>query len=381
MHNGIVDTPLVTHKENSLFSDTSQCLVGPRGSRCRAFTTHKNQAPGAFTVVLFSSSLTQFTNHLTLPTPKATSKAGLLKPTHPVDTQPLQTRNSACIIPFGAIRNMSGNAGTVSVNSSVTSTTSPDLQGLSQTISLGSAGPVSLVLSTPTQAPASSPVSSTTAQSGLTVPSAPQSPTPPQTPELKAMTKVTAVPALDLDQASTSSSNTTLITTSPYTQNESVNFPSGTAFWQSTSSQASSQTPPSRTSLITASPYAQNEGVTFTAGTAFWQPSTTPSAAAAASNPNTPACNVTSSAPTSQRPMSSPLPASNIIAASPYAQNEGVAFSSQTSFWTSSNANTSAFAANLSSNSAGTSMITSSPYTQNEGVTIAPGTPMWQPKQ
>jgi hypothetical protein len=347
MHNGLVDAPLFTHKEPSLFSSTSQCLV----------TAYKNQEPVAFTITLFSSSLTQFTNHPTLPTPTATSKAGLLKPTHPVDTQLLQTKTSACTISLGAIRNMSGNAGagqqpsfntgasTSSVNSSVTSNTSSNLQDLSQNISLGSAGPISLVLSTPPQAPASSPVPSTTngtAQTGLTIPVVLQSPTPPHTPELKGMTNVSPMPALDLDQSSASGSNTTLITTSPYTQNESVTFP---------------------------------------VGTAFWQPSTAPTTAAAASNPNAPACNVVINAPTSQRPMTAPLPASNIIAASPYAQNEGVTFSAQTSLWTSSSANTSANAAIQSPTSAGTSIIMSSPYTQNEGVTFPPGTQMGQPQQ
>jgi hypothetical protein len=352
------DAPLFAHKKPSLFSSTSQCLVCPRDPpRRRAFTAYKNQEPVAFTITLFSSSLNQFTNHPTLPTPTATSKAGLLKPTHPVDTQPLQTKTSACIIPFGAIRNMSGNAGAgqqpsfntgasmSSVNSGATSTNSPNLQGLSQNISLGIAGSVSLVLSTPTQAPASSPAPSTTngtAQTGLAVPAVPQSPTPPHTPELKAMTNVSPIPALDLDHASTSGSNTNLITTSPYTQNESV---------------------------------------TFTVGTVFWQPSTPPTSAAAASNPNAPACNVVSNAPTSQRPMTAPLPASNIISASPYAQNEGVTFSAQTSLWTSSSAITSATAASQTPTSAGTSIITASPYTQNEGVTFSPGTQMGQPQQ
>jgi hypothetical protein len=356
----LLDAPLFAHKEPSLFSNISQCFVCPRDPpRRRAFTAYKNQEPVAFTITLFSSSLTQFTNHPTLPTPTATSKAGLLKPTHPVDTQPLQTKTSACTISLGAIRNMSGNANTgagqqpsfntrasmSSVNSSVTSNTSPNLQGLSQNISLGSAGPISLVLSTPAQAPSSNLVPSTTnstAQTGLTAPVVPMSPTPPHTPEIKGMTNASPMPALDLDQSSTSGSNTTLITTSPYTQNESV---------------------------------------TFAVGTAFWQPSTAPTAAAAASNPNAPACNVASSAPTSQRPMTAPLPASNIIAASPYAQNEGVTFSAQTSLWTSSSASTSAPAASQTPTSPGTSIIMASPYTQNEGVTFPPGTQMGQPQQ
>jgi len=507
------NVPLFTHKERSLFSGTSQCLVCPSGSSRRAFTAYKNREVVAFTANLFSSSLTQFTDHPTLPTPTATSEAGLLKPTHPVDTRHLQTRKSACIFSFGAIRNMSGNAGvgqqpcfntgaSMSVNSSAISTSSTSkLQSFSHSISLGSAGPISLVLSTPAQAPASSPVSSTTAPSGLTVPTVSQSLTQPQTPEiqgmtkasttvppldldqtstssdtslltapeLKGMTKATPVPALDLDQTSTSSSTTSLVTASPYTlnetttfttgtslwqssssstrtaqspssiitsnpyttnettvfpystslrqsasaknsttpqqtlmqttsqapteassslitsspftQNEGMTFLPGTQMWQSSSSQTSSQTPSqSHTSLITASPYAQNEGVTFSAGTAFWQPLTTPTAAAAATNPHAQACSVASSALSSIRPMSAPLPASNVITVSPYARNEGVTFSSGTSFWSSS-ANTLAFATNRSSSSGETSLVTSSPYAQNEGMVFPAGTQMYQPKQ
>jgi hypothetical protein len=240
------------------------------------------------------------------------SKAGLLKPTHPVDTQPLPTRKLACIIPFGASKKMSGIANTgvgqqpsfntgaqMSLNSSVTSNTSPSTQSFSQ------------------------------------------SPTPPQTPVLSGMVKTSPVPSLSLDQATTSSPNN---------------------------------------SLVTASPYTLNETTSFAPGTAFWQPSTTPTAAAAASSTNPPACHVASNAPSSIRPMTALCPASNIITASPYAQNEGVTFTSGTSFWTS-NANTSASATTQSSPPAKTSMINSSPYSQNEGVTFPLGTQMWQSKQ
>lgn len=77
--------------------------------------------------------------------------------------------------------------------------------------------------------------------------------------------------------------------------------------------------------------------------------------------------------------MGAPLPASNIIAASPYAQNESATFSSQTQIWSSTNI--SASATNQTSSSDKPSLIASSPYTQNEGVTFPPGTPMWQSKK
>jgi hypothetical protein len=149
--------------------------------------------------------------------------------------------------------------------------------------------------------------------------------------------------------------------------------------WQSTPSLTSSHVPvQSHTTLVVSSPYAQNEGVTFPAGIAFWQSSTTPTAAAAASNPNAPACHVVSNAPSSIRPMTAPCPALNIITASPYAQNEGVKFSSGTGFWTSSDATVASTTDQASAS--GTSMITASPYAQNEGVTFPPGTQMWQSK-
>ena len=433
---------------------------------------YKNQEPVAFTAILFSSSLTQFTNNPTLPTPPHVFKSRSFEAhsSKSVDPQHLQTGKLACIIPFGASKNMSGNAGagqqssclnagaSMSGNSSVTSPNSLNLQGISQNISLGFAGPISLVLSTPTSAPSTvSNNTSSTAQSGLTVP------TTPQAPALKGMTKTTPVPHLSLDQETSTSSTTSQVTASPYTLNETTTFPKGTALWQSPSGKASitastpssiitaspyttnettafakgtplwqsasvkqtqTQTPPqtptksstslitsspyatnetttfpkgtslwqskptqasaqtpkqSGTSLITSSPYAQNESVTFPAGTALWQSSTTPTAASASITPRALACRVASSASSSQRSMGAPLPASNIIAASPYAQNESTTFSSQTQIWSSTNI--SASATNQTSSSDKPSLIASSPYTQNEGVTFPPGTPMWQSKK
>ena len=464
MHNGLVDTPLSTHKEQSVFSGTSQCLVSGGPLRPQPFTGYINREPVAFTVILFSSSLTQSTNQSTLPTQQHfKSRSFEAHSAKSVDAQQtLQTGKLVCINHLGAAKNMSGNAGagrqpclnagaSPSVNSSVTSTNSPTLQGLSQNISLGSAGPISLVLSTPSTPSHVSSNTNSPAQTGLTVPAT------PQTPVLSGMTKTAPVPHLSLDQESSTSSNTSLVTASPYTVNETTTFPKGTSLWQSLSSNASTtptstpssiitaspyttnesvtfakgtslwqpSTPPqtpsktptqtptqtstslvtlspyatnetttfptgtslwqssssnastpqtptqSSTSLITSSPYAQNESVTFPAGTALWQSSNTTTAVSASSTPTAPACNVASSAPSSIRPMSAPLPATNIISASPYAQNESVTFSSQTSLWSSTNTSTS-----TTSSSGETSLITSSPYTNNEAVTFPPGTPM-----
>jgi hypothetical protein len=448
-----------SRSHNALFMAEARSLNPSRRIRTR----HQSPSQSFYSPALSPSS--QNTRHFRHQ--QQLSKAGLLKPTHPVDTQPLPTRKLACIIPFGAIKKMSGTANTgagqqpsfntgasVSMNASVTSSTSQTTQSLSQS-------------STPPQTPVLKAMTKTSSVPSLNL-DQPQSPTP-QTPVLKGMTKTSLVPSLSLGQPSSSSSDTSLVTASPYTLNETTTFSAGTALWQSSSnntsttqspssiitaspyttnesttfatgtplwqstsantstapqqtqtqtpaqlstessgslitsspyaqnegmtfapgtqmwqsaaSQTSSQTPSqSHTSIITSSPYSQNESVTFSAGTAFWQPATTPMAAAAASNPNAPACHVSSTAPSSIRPMTAPCPASNIITASPYAQNEGVTFISGTSFWTSS-ANTSASATTQSSPPAETSLITSSPYSQNEGVTFPLGTQMWQSKQ
>lgn len=371
LHNDLVDTPLFTLEKHSLFFDISQCLVCGRSVKPQPFTVYKNQELVAFTVILSSSSLTQFTNNPTLPTQQRfKSRSFEAHSLRSVDTQPLQIGKLVCINPLGAIKNMSGsasagsqslfNAGaSMSGNASVTSTNSTNLQGISQTVTSGTASPTSLSKS------------NSVSQSGSTVP------TPPPTPVLKGMTKISAVPALSLGQESLSSSSASLVTASPYTMNETTSFPTGTSLWQSTSGQTSTSTT-SPTSLVTSSPYDQNESVTFPAGTSLWQSSTTHTAVAASSTLRASACNVSSNAPSSQRPMSAPLPASNVVAASPFTQNECVTFCSQTSLWTSS-ANTSVSTASQTSPSA-TSLITSSPYTQNEGVTFPPGTPMWQPK-
>jgi hypothetical protein len=347
-------------------------FVHDRGSGPRAFTAYINQAPVAFTSIPFPSSLTQFTNHPTLPTPTALSKAGLLKPTHPVDTQPLPTEKLVCTTSFSASKNMSGNANTgagqqpcfntgasMSLNSSAISNTSPSPQSLSQTISLGSAGSISLVLSTPTQAPASSPMSSTTNSAGLNAPAISQSPTTPATPVLKSMTQATPVPSLNLDQASTSSFNTSLVTVSPYTANETTTFASGTSLWQSSSSNTSTAQSPS--SIISANPYTINESTVFATGTPLWQ---------------SPSAN-TSPAP-QQIPTQAPAQlstetTSSLITSSAYSQNEGLTFAPGTQMWQSTPSLTSSHVPVQSH----TTLVVSSPYAQNEGVTFPAGTAFW----
>ncbi|KAM0709006.1 hypothetical protein Q7P35_003042 [Cladosporium inversicolor] len=163
-----------------------------------------------------------------------------------------------------------------------------------------------------------------------------------------------------------------LITTSPYAQNEGLAFSKGTSLWQpqagvETVSQRPTQSSPS---IISESSFAINEGVKFAPGTSLWQPTRSSTTRHPSGTPSlwTPA-NASerkseSSALLSMRPMAAPLPASNLITQSPFCSNEGLKFPAGTSMWQPGSV--SAFKAQGST--AKTSLVTSSPFDLNETV-------------
>lgn len=165
---------------------------------------------------------------------------------------------------------------------------------------------------------------------------------------------------------------TTLITASPYAQNEGLTFSKGTSLWQPQAGvQPVSQRPTRGSpSIISESSFAINEGVKFAPGTSLWQPtsSTTthqPSVAPSLWTPaNASSRKTESSAPLSMRPMAAPIPASNLITQSPFCANEGVKFPAGTSLWQPGSV--SAFKAKGSTGK--TSLVTSSPFDLNETV-------------
>lgn len=219
-------------------------------------------------------------------------------------------------------------------------------------ITLGSAGPITFVLTTPV---------------------------------IKAQTGGSDVPALSLDSETdaSTSSQTGLITSSPYAQNEGKTFAKGTSMWQSSASGASKEAflQPSP-SLITSSPFAQNEGRTFSSGTSLWQSQSTSASQQASVGLWSPASasstskKDSSTSSLSMRTMSAPLPAQNIITASPFAANEGVKFSPSDLLWQSGASSTSS--SEISTGKP--SLITASPYANNEGVAFSKGTSLWQLK-
>jgi hypothetical protein len=199
------------------------------------------------------------------------------------------------------------------------------------------------------------------------------------TPVLKAQTGVDSIPPLSLDDVST---DTSLITSSPFTTNEGLTFAQSTSLWQSPTSATSTRSSQVSTSLVTSSPFDTNEGLKIALGTSLWQPAGPSTAQQHASAPGvwapaTSASSHTSSgASLSMRPMGAPLPAANLITSSPFSQNEGLVIPAGTSLWQPSTS-----AATKAHNSTGnTSLITASPYDSNEGLTFPKGTPFWQSK-
>lgn len=218
-------------------------------------------------------------------------------------------------------------------------------------ITLGSAGPITFVLTTPV---------------------------------IKAQTGGSDVPALSLDNETATSpeSQTGSITSSSYAQNESKSFAKGTSMWQPSASGASKEAflKPSP-SLITSSPFAQSEGRTFSSGTSLWQSKSTSASQQASvglwspANASSTSKKDSSTSSPGMRPMSAPLPAQNLITASPFVSNEGVKFSPSDLLWQSGASGSSA-----QSSPGKPSLITASPYASNEGVTFSKGTSLWQPK-
>lgn len=280
----------------------------------------------------------------------------------------------------------------------------PNTTNSSQTnLTLGSAGSISFTLSPPTE-PASSTMQNCSSEqcNSLTIPKLDTTESMiggASTPVLRPQTGDVSVPLLSLDTAATpvltpqtggesvpllsldtAQNNTTLITSSPYAQNERLTFPKGTSLWQpkAGTTAPSSRSTQTSTSLITASPFNQNEGITIPSGTPLWQASTSTATTQQASAPGLWTPSTTSSSETnsdaslSMRPMGAPLPVQNLITSSPYCTNENVTIPAGTSLWQSSGA--------TASNATGkTSLITVSPYCTNEGVTFPVGTSMWQP--
>jgi len=203
----------------------------------------------------------------------------------------------------------------------------------------------------------------------------------PSTPVLGGQYGVAPIPPLNLDAVHRAS---TLITSSPYAQNEGLTFSTGTSFWQPYAGAPSASTTATRGSpaIITESSFAQNEGLTFPPGTSLWQPSSsTPTITRPQASPPslwTPAnasfLQTKSSAPQSMRSMGAPLPVSNLITQSPFASNEGLKIPTGTPMWQPGSA------AGFKPSSAKPSLVTSSPYAFNETVTFPKGTRLWQPK-
>ena len=203
----------------------------------------------------------------------------------------------------------------------------------------------------------------------------------PSTPVLKAQSRENYMPPLDLDGEHKLPS---LITASPYAQNEGLTFPKGTSFWQPKSGiEATSPRPKqSPTVIITESSFDKNEGLKFPPGTSLWQPTspTTARPQAISTGLWTPAnastSKTSSSASLSMRLMTTPLPASNLITASPYCSNESLKIPAGTSMWQAD----SAAAPKEQKSIRQVSLITASPYDSNETVSFPKGTILWQPK-
>lgn len=255
-----------------------------------------------------------------------------------------------------------------------------------QHIILDVAGPILFILTTPAE-PADSTASTC---SNLVLPDfmAPQfdltesSIKPPLTPVLKAQSGESLASTLNLDSVH---KITSLITTSPYAQNEGLTFSKGTSLWQPQAGvksglQTSSQGPPA---IISKSCFDRNEGLKFAPCTLLWQPTNSIAATKQqASSPSlwTPAdaCEwkTKSSAPLSMRPMAAPLPVTNLITQSPFCSNESIQIPAGTSMWQPCSA-----AAFKTPGSTGKpSLVTSSPYDFNETVSFPKGTLLWQPK-
>jgi hypothetical protein len=93
----------------------------------------------------------------------------------------------------------------------------------------------------------------------------------PATPVLKAQSAESLASTLNLDNVH---KETSLITTSPYAQNEGLMFSKGTSLWQPQAGaksglQTISQGPPA---IISKSCFDRNEGLKFAPCTLLWQP-------------------------------------------------------------------------------------------------------------
>jgi hypothetical protein len=73
--------------------------------------------------------------------------------------------------------------------------------------------------------------------------------------------------------------------------------------------------------------------------------------------------------------MTAPLPASNLITASPYFSNEGFKIPAGTSMWQPA----SAALSDVQRSTGRVSLITASPFKSDEIVSFLKGTPLWQP--
>ena len=255
-----------------------------------------------------------------------------------------------------------------------------------QNIILDIAGPILIILTPPAE-PADSTASTC---SNLMFPDlmAPQfdsteSPIKsPSTPVLKAQSGENLAPTLNLDSVH---KETSLITTSPYAQNEGLTFSKDTSLWQpqagvKSALQTSSQGSPA---IISKSCFDRNEGLKFAPCTLLWQPTNpiaTTKQQASAPSLWTPAnaCEWKSngSAPLSMRPMTAPLPVTNLITQSPFCTNESIQIPAGTSMWQPG----SAAAFKTQGSTSKPSLVTSSPYDFNENVSFPKGTLLWQPK-
>lgn len=254
-----------------------------------------------------------------------------------------------------------------------------------QNILLDTAGSTTFVLTTPAEPANSTANTCSNAMSTLLmVPQIDTTESPigsPSTPVLKGQSAENSVPALNLDNVN---NDTPLITASPYAQNEGLTFSKGTSLWQPQAGvelapQTSTQGLPA---IISESSFDRNEGLAFPKGTSLWQPSSSTTTRQQASPPSlwTPAnageWRTKSSVPFSMRPMTAPLPASNLITQSPFCCNECLRIPAGTSLWQPS----SAAASKTPASTGRPSLITSSPYDCNETVTFPKGTLLWQPK-
>jgi len=261
----------------------------------------------------------------------------------------------------------------------------PSLAGPSAVSSPGSSTPqntlldaansITFVLTPPTEPanPTANTCSNATS-TGLMVPLFDTTESPirsPSTPVLEGQSGGNSVPALNLDNVHRDSP---LITSSPYAQNEGLTFSKGTSLWQPQTGVESASLR-STQAIISESSFARNEGLRFSPGTSLWQPTSSTPTRQRATAPSlwTPASAGEWKTDGSMRPMTAPLPASNLITQSPFCSNEGLKIPAGTSMWQPGSAS-----AIKSQGSTGKpSLVTSSPYDLNETVRFPKGTLLW----